>query len=111
MRSSTLCQTSRTCKLHWSFLETPGAISNGQPQTKVGIGLTQSSSSIRQSTKRRKEWKQANKDCRSSTSYRSYFPKTMAARIKWTDRTFDFNFPTGLYPRSEERRVGKECRS
>jgi len=34
----------------------------------------------------------------------------MAARIKWTDRTFDFNFPTGLYPELIERLRGVPAR-
>src|SRR5215510_15239515 len=34
----------------------------------------------------------------------------MAARIKWTDRTFDFNFPTGLYPEMIERLRGVPAR-
>src|ERR1044072_9440721 len=34
----------------------------------------------------------------------------MAARIKWTDRTFDFNFPTGLYPEMIERLRGAPAR-
>ena len=34
----------------------------------------------------------------------------MAARIKWTDRTFDFNFPTGLYPEMIERLRGAPVR-
>src|SRR5689334_3343718 len=32
------------------------------------------------------------------------------ARIKWTDRTFDFNFPTGLYPEMIERLRGAPAR-
>src|SRR6476660_3314117 len=32
------------------------------------------------------------------------------ARIKWTDRTFDFNFPTGLYPEMIERLHGVPAR-
>jgi DinB superfamily len=32
------------------------------------------------------------------------------ARIKWTDRTFDFNFPTGLYPELIERLRGVPAR-
>src|ERR1051325_6830709 len=34
----------------------------------------------------------------------------MAARVKWTDRTFDFNFPTGLYPEIIERLRGAPVR-
>jgi hypothetical protein len=34
----------------------------------------------------------------------------MASRIKWTDRTFDFNFPVGLYPELIERLHGVPAR-
>ena len=34
----------------------------------------------------------------------------MAARIKWTDRTFDFHFPSGLYPEIIERLRGVRAR-
>jgi hypothetical protein len=34
----------------------------------------------------------------------------MGNRIKWTDRTFDFNFPTGLYPEMIERLRGVPSR-
>jgi hypothetical protein len=37
-------------------------------------------------------------------------PKIMGNRIKWTDRTFDFNFPTGLYPEMIERLRGVPAR-
>ena len=41
----------------------------------------------------------------------------MSNRIKWTDRKFDFNFPTGIYPEMIERlrgvpaRLDEHCRS
>ena len=34
----------------------------------------------------------------------------MAVRIKWTDRTFDFSFPPGLYPELIERLLGVPAR-
>lgn len=34
----------------------------------------------------------------------------MAERIKWTDRRFDFTFPTGLYPEMIERLRGTPAR-
>jgi hypothetical protein len=34
----------------------------------------------------------------------------MATRIKWTNRTFDFSFPTGLYPEMIERLRGVPAR-
>ena len=34
----------------------------------------------------------------------------MAARIKWTDRKFDFSFPAGLYPEMIERLRGTPVR-
>ncbi len=34
----------------------------------------------------------------------------MAARIKWTDRKFDFSFPAGLYPEMIERLRGTPAR-
>ncbi len=34
----------------------------------------------------------------------------MAERIKWTDRTFDFNFPAALYPEMIERVRGTPAR-
>lgn len=34
----------------------------------------------------------------------------MRARIKWTDRRFDFNFPTGIYPELIERLRGVPAR-
>jgi uncharacterized damage-inducible protein DinB len=43
--------------------------------------------------------------------------QTMANRIKWTDRKFDFSFPTGIYPELIERlrgvpaRLDEHCRS
>jgi DinB superfamily len=35
---------------------------------------------------------------------------TMAEQIKWTDRRFDFTFPTGLYPEMIERVRGTPAR-
>jgi DinB superfamily len=35
---------------------------------------------------------------------------TMTDRIKWTERTFDFNFPTGIYPEMIERVRGTPAR-